>query len=602
MRTYGKVTKTKAGRWMVEARPFVLGRLRHTFPGQSIKQGGKLSIAPTEMNARDLLWFSERYPLDFGADVGPEVERLAATHLTKEQSVEAILGGTWVRPPEGQAFALRLPPRPYQQQSADLVLATGSLLNTDALGLGKTCSGIATLTDPAALPCVIVTKPHLLIQWGREVAKFAPDLKTKILKGRTPHSLYREGRKTSSRAPDVVIISYSCLAAWAETLAAWARSIIFDEAHELRRPQSAKYGGAKTIATACSYRSGYSATPIMNYADEILAIYGILAPGVLGSREEFMAQWGGAEGKIADPAGLGQWLRDEGLMIGRTRKDVGRELPPVNRVPLAVEADPLSLAGIEGQAGELARAVLEGIGLTTQEKLQAGQQMLSLIRQATGIAKAPAVAEHVRDMLEDGEKVILTGWHRSVYDIWAEVLGEYRPAFYTGSESGKAKDESRRRFIEGDTSLMVMSNRSGEGLNGLQDVCRVVVFGELDWSPGTHDQIIGRLERDGQTEPIFAYYMVADVGSDPILADILGAKKADADGFMGSAGEGLGSSGGVSQAVIEDLARSFLAGMKPSATREATTRPARMTAAPRVRVADETHTPVQLGLMAGLRG
>jgi SNF2 family DNA or RNA helicase len=56
------------------------------------------------------------------------------------------------------------------------------------------------------------------------------------------------------------------------------------------------------------------------------------------------------------------------------------------------------------------------------------------------------------------------------------------------------------------------------------------VFGELDWSPGVHEQCIGRVHRDGQTEKVVAYYLVSDRGSDPVVADVLGLKRAQIEG------------------------------------------------------------------------
>jgi hypothetical protein len=61
--------------------------------------------------------------------------------------------------------------------------------------------------------------------------------------------------------------------------------------------------------------------------------------------------------------------------------------------------------------------------------------------------------------------------------------------------------------------------------DGLQHVCNVGVFGELDWSPGIHDQCEGRYHRDGQTEPSVSYFLVSDVGSDPVVADVLNLKE-----------------------------------------------------------------------------
>lgn len=96
---------------------------------------------------------------------------------------------------------------------------------------------------------------------------------------------------------------------------------------------------------------------------------------------------------------------------------------------------------------------------------------------------------------------------------------------YTGEESTAQKEFSRKQFVDGDARLLVMSLRAGAGLDGLQGVCRTVVFGELDWSPGVHEQCIGRVHRDGQPDPVAAYFLIADSGSDPVVADVLGIKR-----------------------------------------------------------------------------
>ncbi|WP_223070526.1 hypothetical protein [Paenibacillus caui] len=56
-----------------------------------------------------------------------------------------------------------------------------------------------------------------------------------------------------------------------------------------------------------------------------------------------------------------------------------------------------------------------------------------------------------------GIPIVLVGWHRDVYDIWLRELAAYRPAMYTGSESERQKNESVRRFIEGDTDAHPIS-------------------------------------------------------------------------------------------------------------------------------------------------
>ena len=75
----------------------------------------------------------------------------------------------------------------------------------------------------------------------------------------------------------------------------------------------------------------------------------------------------------------------------------------------------------------------------------------------------------------------------------------------------------------------MLSLRSGAGLDGLQDVCDTVVFGELDWSPGVHKQFVGRVHRPGQQNPITAYFCVTDFGADPHMLDVLNLKAMEAD-------------------------------------------------------------------------
>src|SRR3546814_16807846 len=62
-------------------------------------------------------------------------------------------------------------------------------------------------------------------------------------------------------------------------------------------------------------------------------------------------------------------------------------------------------------------------------------------------------------------------------------------------------------------------------MDGLENVCRVAVCGGLDWSPGVHEQCIGRVHRDGQQDPVMAYFLVSEEGSDPVVSGVLGIQR-----------------------------------------------------------------------------
>jgi len=404
----------------------------------------------------------------------------------------------------------------------------------------NTCTGITLIADPACRPAVVVPPVHLQRQWAAECIKFAPGLVVHIIKSTKLYQL----PTFFGNIPDVVICPYSKLAAWAQVLAQHAKSVIFDECQELRRSgtpasPSQKYNAATLLAHAAQWKLGLSATPVFNYGSEIHNVYEVLARGRLGEHEEFVREWckpwktSGGQHALRDPRAFGSYLREVGLMVRHTRREVGRELPPVISTVHTVDADEERLAQLEGDAAALARTILRDVEYTRGEKMNASEELSVKLRQAIGIAKAPYVVDFVRLLVESGEQVLLAGWHREVYGIWAERFKQFDipVCWYTGSESPNQKEESKRRFVAGEDKVMMISLRSGAGLDGLQERCNVVVIGELDWSPAVHEQLIGRLHRDGQQEPVLAYFLVADTGADPIMCKVLGLKKAQVQGI-----------------------------------------------------------------------
>lgn len=544
MRTYGTARLVK-DTWHVDAEPHVAIRLRRHF-ARAGRQFGTIKLVATDEVSRDLLWFTQRYPLK--VEPLEELEARAEAFDRRVEMFDGLIAGRI----DPRPFELAIPPREYQRVAAELALQSGGLLVADELGLGKTVTAIAMLSDPQARPALVVTMTHLPKQWAREIERFTPGMRFHILRKGTPYDLSAKPRRrkrpsasqlgllseedTAPAFPDVIITNYHKLAGWADALAGKIRGVVFDEVQELRRADSAKYSAARHIAHEATYRLGLSATPIYNFGIEFFNVMEVLRPGALGSREEFIEEWcRGGDGDpnkvpIMNPRAFGTYVREAGLMIRRTRQDVGRELPALTRSVVTIDADEKALDAVRDDVAELARILLtQGSGW--QAKGDAARQFDMKMRQATGIAKAPYVAEFVRMLVEQGEKVVLYGWHRQVYDIWADKLSSCRPVFYTGTESATVKDENVRRFIEGDANVLVISLRSGAGLDGLQGHCRNVVFGELDWSPGVHEQAIGRVHRDGQGDPVMAYFLVSETGADPVMMDVLGLKREQVEGL-----------------------------------------------------------------------
>lgn len=515
--------------WGIKAMPHVMIRVKRVLPRVEASASGTVYVVDTPDVARDIQWLCDRYPLEMNERTAEHLATQVGKWGDRQQAIDDILGG---HPGSGLLGEPARQPRPYQEAAAHLLAATGRLLLADDVGLGKSLTSLLVLSAPDALPALVVTLTHLPDQWLEELALTWPGLRGHAVTTGTPYDL-QAARGNHGRHPDVIVMNYAKLSGWADVLAGQVSTVIFDEVQELRRGRASFKGiAAAQVTDQATYAAGLSATPVFNYGGEIHNILSILSPDCLGSREEFLREWGASEsnGKIsvADPAALGTWLRDNGLMLRRTRRDVHREIPEPVRIRQTVDADPAAIDQLAGNALEMARMVLDTAARQQQRWTAAGDLDWRL-RQATGVAKAPYVAEFVRLLLESEDKVVLFGWHRVVYRVWAQRLADYNPVLYTGSESPTQKQQSAQEFIHGDARVLMMSLRAGAGLDGLQQAASVAVFGELDWSPGVHDQCIGRLARDGQEAAVAAYFLVSDHGADPVMDEVLGLKRMQAE-------------------------------------------------------------------------
>lgn len=540
---------------MITCEPHVSLKIKKFFAKVRKGQIGTLTLSATDENSRDLEWFLERFPMEIkGKDV---LEKRARDFDKVATDTWHILSGHYA-PPEFTEMAL--PPRDYQKVAAQLALTVRGHLLADELGLGKTVSGLTMLSDPRTLPALVVCPTHLPNQWEDEVHRFLPHLTTHITKKGTPYKI---------GDPDIIITNYHKLAGWADHLAPYINSVIYDEVQELRRDggsqgMSNKYSAALALGSQTNFRLGLSATPIYNYGAEFYAVFQCLAPGKLGSKPEFLREWCSnfydeRKAKITDPKAFGAYLRESGMMLLRTKSDVGRELPPLSKVIQEVESNTGHLDDIKDSATELASFIVNSGGAKGFDVMRASQELSNKLRQATGIAKAPYVADFTNMIIEStGDKVVLFGWHREVYNIWAKRLGIHFPAWYTGSESVSKKRKELNRFInDPNCKVLMMSLRSGSGVDGLQHVCSRVVIGELDWSPGAIEQCIGRVYRDGQLLPVFAYYPIATDGCDPVMVDVLGIKRAQLEGVKNPDGKIITASQ-IDPNHVKRLAESYL--------------------------------------------
>lgn len=518
--------------WLIKGHPHFITKAKNIFKGSSAYNIGFLLLSHNKDICKELAWVLTRYKLYFHRLSDALVlQEMSRQHDEMIMRLEDLIAGDY-KPREIQ---LAKPPREYQSLAANVILDQGFLLVGDEVGLGKTVTSICTFTDKRTLPAAVITLSGTMpFQWQEEIEEFAPDLHVHVCKKMNAYELPRKNGKL----PDVVVLNYHKLQGWAELLGEYCNSAVFDEIQELRRTESAKYTAAQHLANRVEFKTGLSATPIYNYGSEIFNVLDILKPGMLGSREEFLREWcvpiGNNKWMLSDAKAFGTYMRERFIMVRRTRKDVGRELPPLTKIPYMIDCDEKELQRIEGDAAELASIILAGNQEWKGQQMNAGGQLDNLMRQATGIAKAPFIAAFLKMLIEDGQKVLCGLWHHQVYDIILDLMkkDDIPVAMFTGRETPSKKAKEKARFMSGEAPLMLMSVRAGAGIDGLQEVCNTVVIGELDWSPGIYTQFVGRIARDGQKYPVNAWYLHTNNGSDPLIMEVNGIKKEQVDGII----------------------------------------------------------------------
>ena len=528
-RTYGTLSYNKRRNcWMVKGEPGVTELCKRLFPGSETNRRGEARFTAHRRIVGDLNWLMLRYPLTVRAQDMARWE--AALSEAREYVVKREMAFRMPErvAPDPTVFCGRL--TEFQEEGLGFLLRTDRCLLADEMGLGKTVQALAMLAQTGAYPAIIIAPPHLMRNWMNEIARFlkkpgGEPVAVHIVKGLKPYALPKA---------DIYLMHYLLLRGWKEALPqVEIPTVIFDEIQELRRGGTEKYSGASLLAEGAHRVVGLSGTPIYNRGAEIWNVINILDYHFLGDYDSFTREWCYGYGNqiVAKPELLGERLRAEGVMLRRTKQDVLKDLPPKRRLVMTIDSDDAVYRKLMQPIAETLLQLKNDAMATASQRALWEMEVERGERQATGIAKAPYVAQFVRALLDAEERVLLFAHHHQVMDIYKKELHTFSPVFITGRETPAMKERAVERFMAGRTTLCCISLRAAAGLNLQRASC--VVFGELDWSPAVHSQAEDRAHRMGQTDSILCYYLVSGSGSDQDMQDALGLKVSQFVGLMG---------------------------------------------------------------------
>lgn len=452
---------------------------------------------------------------------------------------------------------------PYQRAGVAYALKARRAMIGHGMGLGKTIQAIACLMAERPYPALVVVPPNLALNWEKEFAKWAPEVRTARLVGTTPSAIDRT-------AADVFIIGDSVVAAWQDAIiAADMQALVIDESQRMKNRSAKRTKAAMEISRKLPANAMVvllTGTAVKANAGELLPqiqVLGVedLFGGVFNYLERFYPKVGQYDRESANMIELFDVMSDSfyaRLQFEDVAYQMGDRAPQgVIRVPVATE-----LSGKAGKDYTKARDDLRSFLVETRGERKASSAMraealarLGTLRRLAGLAKIEPTVAHVTSLVDDGEQVIVFAWHRDVVDGIVEALAA------KGIESGKIYggmrvekvEEDKARFQAGETKVIVLNIEAGAVGHTLTAAANVV-FVEFAWSPEDMRQAEARANRIGQTRKVVSHWMVAANGQPTIderLIEILNTKSHTTGAMLNGKAESMIDTDSVAAALLD---------------------------------------------------
>ncbi len=469
-------------------------------------------------------------------------------HLRSE--LRQFAGVTAADAPEGFHGSLR----PYQREGLGWMhflqqFGFGGCL-ADDMGLGKTIQVLSLLEERRSLrhangssdrppPSLVVLPRSLLFNWRQEAERFTP--KMHILEHTGVERIRGHNHFDDY---DVIFTTYGTL----RRDAAFFREkkfdyVILDEAQAVK---NASTESAKAVRLLKGHhRLALSGTPIENHLGELWSLFEFLNPGMLGSVSVFRFGKGPAAPLDEEHrALLARALRP--FILRRTKAQVARDLPAKLEQTLLCRLekaqrtlydelrdhyrsalrDRIDREGIERSKIHILEALLR----LRQAAIHPGLIDRGRIHEPS--AKLDVLLPQLIEVVEEGHKALVFSQFTSMLSILRGKLElhKIRYEYLDGQTRDRAAPVDRFQN-DPDPKLFLISLKAG-GL-GLNLTAAEYVF-LLDpwWNPAIEAQAVDRTHRIGQTQPVFAYRLIAKDTVEEKVLELQETKRQIADAII----------------------------------------------------------------------
>ncbi len=437
----------------------------------------------------------------------------------------------------------------------------------DDMGLGKTIQTIAMLLreqeENKSLPgpILLICPTSVVLNWDKEVQRFAPSLSTMIHQG--GDRLRDKAFITQAQQTDMVLTSYALARRDAKTLQkiTWF-GVVLDEAQNIKNPAAKQTQAIRKLSA--QFRLALTGTPVENRLSELWSIMNFLNPGYLGSRQGFRTSFSLPIERYGDEAAtarLRQMITPFILRRVKTDPTVIQDLPDKQEMKvycnLSEEQATLYESVVQDamqqleQGEDLEGIKRKGLVLSMLMKLkqvcnhpaqflhQIGEGQLSdLEKEANRSGKLARLSAMLEEAVSVGDRVLIFTQFSEMGLMLKSHLQEQlgvSTQFLYGSTPAKKRELMVNRFQEdpnGPPIFILSIKAGGTGLN-LTRANHVFHFDRW-WNPAVENQATDRAFRIGQKRNVQVHKFVCVGTMEEMIDDMIESKKALAESVVGS--------------------------------------------------------------------
>jgi SWI/SNF-related matrix-associated actin-dependent regulator 1 of chromatin subfamily A len=454
---------------------------------------------------------------------------------------------------------------PFQQDGIRELIVKKQALLADQMGLGKTIQVIGLINAVPTINKVLIICPaSLKLNWQSELFRWSHRSMSVIVLN-----------SGDTFVPcDIVIINYEQVAKYRAAIdkVQWDL-LVCDESHYLKNSKSqrtvsvmgrwANEPANRVYPIKAARRVLITGTPILNRPVELWTTVRALDRAGLGANWEkyvrrycagYQAEHGWQVNGSSNLAELQDRLRSS-IMIRRSKDQVLKELPPKRRQVILLPSDSDAMRRLLGQeAIEVVdaereilrlRAIVEALPVdqTNAEFRRAVAALESyenvafhataVVRHKTALAKLIPTMDHLANVLQAEEKVVVFAHHHDVIDGVKEGLAEFGVVVIDGRVALEDRKRAVDRFQEDPNCRVMIGSIQAAGVGITLTAASYCAFAELDWVPGNLMQAEDRLHRIGQHDSVLVQYLMLQGSFDGRMANSVIHKMAVVERALG---------------------------------------------------------------------